>query len=188
MSTISLPTKKFNNSFAAIDFETADDGRDSACSVALVKVIDMQIVERFHFLIRPPRHTFKFTYLHGISWKDVAQESTFDKLWPNLVKIVNDVEFIAAHNASFDRSVLIACCQANNLSLPALNFLCTVQLAKSAWGLSSARLPNVCEFLGIPLHHHKAESDAEACAKIVIAARQKNVPFTFLSPYKGRYR
>jgi DNA polymerase-3 subunit epsilon len=188
MSTISLSTKKFVNSFAAIDFETADDGRDSACSVAVVKVIDTQIVEGFHCLIRPPRRNFKFTYLHGISWQDVAHEPTFDKLWPSLVKKLNDIEFIAAHNASFDRSVLMACCKANNLILPSPNFLCTVQLARSTWGLSSATLPHVCKLLGIPLHHHKAESDAEACAKIVLAARQKNVPLIFLRPYQGRYR
>jgi DNA polymerase-3 subunit epsilon len=34
-------------------------------------------------------------------------------------------------------------------------------------------LPNVCSYLGIPLDHHNAASDAEACARIVLAARTK---------------
>ena len=48
-------------SFVALDFETADYERDSACSVALVRVEGRRIVRRQHFLIRPPRQTFVFT-------------------------------------------------------------------------------------------------------------------------------
>jgi len=31
-------------------------------------------------------------------------------------------------------------------------------------------LPDVCRHLGLPLQHHNALSDAEACANIVLAA------------------
>ena len=44
--------------FVAIDFETADYQRDSACAVALVRVESGKIVAREHRLIRPPRRTF----------------------------------------------------------------------------------------------------------------------------------
>jgi len=46
-----------------------------------------------------------------------------------------------------------------------------VQLARSCWNIRPTKLPNVCRRLGISLHHHRADSDAEACAHIVIAAR-----------------
>ena len=68
--------------FLAIDFETADQGRDSACSVGLVRVAGGEIVGRTHYLIRPPRRTFPFAYLHGITWERVAREPTFAGLWP----------------------------------------------------------------------------------------------------------
>ena len=55
--------------FVAIDFETADYQQDSACAVALVRVEGSQIVQRHHFLIRPPRQRFIFSYLHGITWE-----------------------------------------------------------------------------------------------------------------------
>ena len=161
-----------NGCFVAIDFETADYWPDSACSVGLVRVVDNQIIDRSHFLIRPPRRTFVFTYLHGISWKRVANEPTFQELWPYLAEKLKGVEFLAAHNASFDRSVLMACCQAADLPSPILPFQCTVRLARRTWNLRPANLPSVCAFLGIPLNHHDAASDAEACAKIVIAVRQ----------------
>jgi DNA polymerase III subunit epsilon len=173
------------NSFVAIDFETANDSRDSACSLALVKVIGTEIVQRNYFLIRPPYREFRFTYLHGIAWQHVAHQPTFSELWPNLINKLNEVEFVAAHNASFDRSVLAACCRAYNLALPSFKFLCTVQLARSVWHLNPAKLPNVCNFLDIPLNHHQAESDAEACAKIVIAAKGQGGRLTFLREYQG---
>lgn len=161
-----------NTYFVAIDFETADFGRDSACSVALVKVQQHQIIERSHFLIRPPRRTFVFTYLHGISWKHVAHKPAFGELWPCIAEKLAGAEFLAAHNAGFDRSVLTACCQSAGLKPPAIPFQCTVKIARKVWNLHPANLPAVCRHLDIPLHHHNALSDAEACARIMIAARE----------------
>jgi DNA polymerase-3 subunit epsilon len=157
--------------FVAIDFETADYRPDSACSVGLVRVLDNQIVDRVHFLIRPPRRTFVFTYLHGISWKHVVNKPLFGELWPYLAEKLTGAEFLAAHNAPFDRSVLMACCHAAGLPPPILPFQCTARLARKTWNLRPANLPSVCAFLGIPLNHHDAVSDAEACARIVIEAR-----------------
>ena len=41
--------------FVAIDFETADYGRDSACALALVRVEAGVIVQRAFHYIRPPQ-------------------------------------------------------------------------------------------------------------------------------------
>ena len=157
--------------FVAIDFETADRGRDSACAVALVRVEDSRIVGREVRLIRPPRRTFEFTYIHGITWPTVAREPTFGELWPELEPFLDGASFLAAHNASFDSSVLRACCQAAGLPVPAVPFRCTVALARSVWQIRPTKLPDVCRHLHIPLQHHDPASDAEACARIVIAAR-----------------
>jgi DNA polymerase III subunit epsilon len=156
--------------FAAIDFETADYGRDSACAVAVVRVEGLAIVERAYYYIRPPGRQFVFSYLHGISWSDVVDAPTFHQLWPSLQKKLAGVEFLAAHNASFDRSVLRTCCEGARLSTPSHSFQCTVRLARTVWNIYPTKLPDVCRHLCIPLHHHYAGSDAEACARIVIAA------------------
>jgi hypothetical protein len=59
---------------------------------------------------------------------------------------------------------------AAGLAAPELSFLCTVQLARRRWGQKRNDLASVCRRLGIGLIHHDAGSDAEACARIVIAA------------------
>jgi len=156
--------------FAAIDFETADYGRDSACAVAVVRVEGLAIVDRIYFFIRPPRRQFVFSYLHGISWNDVVDAPTFRQLWPSLQKKLAGVEFLAAHNASFDRSVLRTCCERARLSATSHTFQCTVRLARAVWNIYPTKLPDVCRHLCIPLRHHDAGSDAEACARIVISA------------------
>lgn len=68
--------------------------------VALVRVRRGRITKRDQRLIRPPRRSFLFlTYLHGISWEDVADEPTFEEVWPELAPLIEGSDFLAAHNA-----------------------------------------------------------------------------------------
>lgn len=159
--------------FVAIDFETANYEASSACSVGLVKVADGEIVDTAVHLIKPPTREFVFTHIHGLTWKDVAKAQDFGNLWPALEPFLHGAEFLAAHNASFDRSVLHACCERYNIAAPSLPFQCTVQLARRAWSIYPTKLPDVCRRLGIALDHHEALSDAMACARIVLAANKK---------------
>jgi DNA polymerase-3 subunit epsilon len=158
--------------FVAIDFETADSGADSACAVGMVRVEDGRVTHREARLIRPPRSGFFFTAVHGIRWEDVEDQPPFAEVWTDLAPLLEGADFLAAHNASFDRRVLEACCRAAGLPVPALPFRCTVRLARVTWGIFPTRLPEVCRRLGLPLRHHDALSDAEACASIVLAARR----------------
>ena len=158
--------------FAAIDFETANYDADSACAVGLVIVKGSRIVNQQVYLIRPPTRQFVFTDIHGLTWGDVRNAPTFRELWPTLRGLIAEVNFLAAHNASFDRRVLESCCLTHRMKRPTYSFICTMTLARSVWGIYPTKLPNVCKHLGIPLNHHKAGSDAEACARIVLAAKK----------------
>jgi DNA polymerase III subunit epsilon len=158
--------------FAAIDFETANYSPDSACAVGLVVVKGSRIVRREHHLIRPPDRQFAYTYIHGLTWEDVRDALTFAELWPTLREAIADADFLAAHNASFDRRVMGSCCRTYDLRRPSQPFVCTVNVARTVWRMFPTKLPDVCRHLKIPLDHHKADSDAEACARIVIAARK----------------
>lgn len=159
--------------FAAIDSETANNSHASACAVGVVKVRGRKVLEEFYRLIRPPQQRFTFTYLHGISWEDVADEPNFRGVWTALRPILRDVDFLAAHNASFDRSVILSCCRAGKLRPPPQVFHCTMQIARREFGIYPTGLNNVCRKLRIPLRHHNALSDAHACARIVMMALQK---------------
>jgi DNA polymerase-3 subunit epsilon len=156
--------------FVAIDFETADFGRDSACAVGMVRVEKNRIVRSESRLIRPPRRDFVFTYIHGITWEDVAEAAPFADVWRELRDLAQGVDFLVAHNAPFDRSVLNACCRSAGLEPPPLPFQCSVRVARKSWGIRPTTLPDVCRALDIHLRHHDALSDAEACARIMIAA------------------
>jgi DNA polymerase-3 subunit epsilon len=156
--------------FAAIDFETANHDRASACAVGVVVVERRRIVDRVYELIRPPTREFVFTHIHGLTWIDVRSAPTFADLWPQLKRQIGSVDFFAAHNAAFDSSVLSHCCQVYRLPAPRLPFVCTVRVAREVWGIYPTKLPDVCHRLRIPLRHHQADADAEACARIVVAA------------------
>jgi len=157
-------------SFTAIDFETAGHGRDSACAVGAVVVERGRIVERYYQLIRPPVRQVMFSHVHGLTWADLKDAPAFAEMWPELRRVIEAGEYLVAHNAPFDRGVLHGCCAAAGITPPPQRFECTVQIARRTWALPSNRLPAVCDYLGIPLNHHNAMSDAEACAHIALAA------------------
>lgn len=159
--------------FAAIDFETANYRGDSACAVGVVIVEAGRIVERIYELIRPPSRQFSFTHIHGLIWDDVKSARDFAAVWDDIAQATATVEFLAAHNAPFDKGVLAACCATYDLPAPDQPFVCTVRLARAQWDIRPTKLPDVCRFLGIELRHHQADSDAEACARIVIAAQEE---------------
>jgi DNA polymerase III subunit epsilon len=160
-------------SFTAIDFETADHQRDSACAIAMVRVQRGRIVDRQDALIRPPRREVLSTWIHGLTWDDLRDADPFAVVWARLSHMLDGSAFLVAHNAAFDRGVLSACCRSAGLQPPALRWICTVDVAKRTWGRAKNGLPEVCRGLGIPLDHHDAASDALACARIALAAHAR---------------
>lgn len=168
-----------NTRFVAIDFETADPKRDSACAVGIVVVDKGEIVEREYRLIRPPRKKFNpyCVRVHGIYWEDVCDEPSFGEIWPEIEHLFEGADFLVAHNAAFDKSVLNTCCREAGCVSPVQPFLCTVQLSRKTWELACNKLNAVCDYLGIALNHHHAGSDAEACALIAVNGLRENPAF-----------
>jgi DNA polymerase-3 subunit epsilon len=158
------------STFTAIDFETANRYRNSACAVGLVRVERGRVVRRKYRLIKPPFRLFEFTSIHGISWDAVRSQPTFRELWHEIAPFFDDVDFAIAHNAAFDAGVLRASCAWYGLREPDAMFRCTVRLARTVWGIYPTTLRHVTDFLKLPLRHHHAGSDAEACARIALSA------------------
>ncbi len=158
----------------AIDFETSDYARSSACAVGLVHIDDDVITDSWVSLIRPPLTKVLFTNVHGLLWEDLKDQLSFDELWPELNDQLQSTDLFIAHNASFDKSVLHKTCGHYDIAFPPAPFHCTVKLARRTWALQNNKLKTVCEHLGIELNHHEALSDAKGCAEIAIAAAKKN--------------
>ena len=152
--------------FVALDFETANAFRGSACEIGLVKVIDFEIIEKKSFLIKPKINEFDWynTLLHGINEETVENEPEFDTIY-KLIK--NDlIEFpIIAHNASFDFSVLRHALDEYGIEYPETKYSCTYQMSKEHFPKQlSLRLDSICKLYDIPITHHRALPDAIACA------------------------
>lgn len=160
--------------FVAIDFETADPKRDSACQVGLVRVEFGEIVSREVRLIRPPRDGVgPMQYaIHRIPWNRLKGEPKFPVVWRSLLPVLDGVERFVAHNAPFDRSVLRACCAAYSIDPPALPWICTQAVSRQRWRDPGVRhgLVDVCRRLNITVaRHHDAGADAEMAANVLIA-------------------
>ena len=98
----------------------------------------------------------------------MKNEPEFDIIYS---KIKDDFENypIIAHNASFDISVLRHTLDLYKIPYPRTEYTCTYQMAKSSLeGCLSYRLDAISKFLDIKLDHHRALSDANACAEIAI--------------------
>ncbi len=160
----------------AIDFETANYAANSACALGIVSIENGKITKKGYRLIRPPRMSFMFSYLHGISWSDVKNEDNFANVWNDFQEFWTGANYFVAHNAAFDRNVLSACCTSSGRAPPRVPFICTVRIARAHWNFRPANLANVCNELGIALKHHDAASDALACATIAVRAIQEGFP------------
>jgi DNA polymerase-3 subunit epsilon len=154
----------------AIDFETANQSAGSACQLGLVRLEDWRVARQQSWLIRPPTDEFLFTHIHGLTWEHVRHSPSWGELWPEISAHLEGAQYLAAHNAPFDRGVLQAVCAEAGLSAPQTPFLDTVIVARKVWKIFPTKLNNVCERLDIPLNHHEALSDAHACAQILLQA------------------
>lgn len=158
--------------FTAIDFETANRHRDSACQLAAVRVRGGVIVDKAMWMIRPTPMYFApgNIRVHGITPDRVASEPTFGECWPDISRKL-DGEIIIAHNASFDMGVLRACLMTHRCDIPEMSYGCTRAVARRAWPhRQKFGLKPLSNWLGVEFRHHDALEDSIACAKILLAA------------------
>ena len=156
--------------FIAIDFETANEKRNSPCSIGLVVIKNGQVVEKIHHLIKPREMRFMPINIgiHGIRPAMVENEPEFDVIWDK-IKHYFDNSLIIAHNAAFDISVLRNTLELYNIEAPEFNYICTMKLSRNFYKqLDNAKLNTVNKFLGYEFNHHDALADALACSNILL--------------------
>ena len=159
-----------NNSFVALDFETANSFKGSACEIGLARVIDGRVEARFETLLMPH---FEFRHfdginigVHGIRASDVQDALEFDAIWPQVNDFVGELPLVA-HNAAFDTRVLRELFHLYEMPVPTFRYVCTLRVSRQALDLVSYSLPFVAEALGIQQEaHHRAGSDAQCAAQI----------------------
>lgn len=160
--------------FVAIDFETANGNRGSACAVGLVRFsADGSAANLFSTLLHPHPSVEYFAprniEIHGIHPEDVANAPTWADVYPQVLDFAGSLP-IVAHNMSFDGSVLNALSALYSLPQIPNPRICTVKLSRKLLSeiLPSRSLDKVFRyyFPEDSFNHHEATADALACGRI----------------------
>jgi DNA polymerase-3 subunit epsilon len=157
--------------FVAIDFETANAKRSSACSIGMARVRNGEIVDTFYELIKP--EPFEFNYInvaiHGISPEMVEGKQDFINLWPEILSFIGD-DVLVAHNVSFEQSVINQTLSQAGHPIPSIDYLCSLYMTKLNYPRRVGyKLDDVVkDLLGKNVNHHNALEDAIACAELAI--------------------
>lgn len=156
--------------YIVFDVETPNfnNNRMSAIGVAIVE--DGEIARHFGTVVNPECHFDAFNVrLTGITPAMAADAPTFPQLWEFLEPYFSD-GVLAAHNAPFDLGVLGKCLRDYGIAWkPYAEYICTCRLGRRVYPeLPDHKLDTMCRALGIPLDHHKADSDALAAAELLV--------------------
>lgn len=95
--------------YYSIDFETANDYPNSACSVGVVRFVNGIEQDSVYSLIKPPKMYFKPEYvnIHHISYGDVRNAPQFPEVWQTIIEPFvrnekNETIFFISHNADLE--------------------------------------------------------------------------------------
>ncbi|MCR5765879.1 MAG: 3'-5' exonuclease [Treponema sp.] len=167
--------------YIAIDFETANYCKNSACSVGLVRFIDGKETDSCYSLIHPAKMYFipEWTRdIHHISYDDVRNKPYFPEVWDTIVmpfiKQTPDIPLVAHNGNTFDIPVIQNCCNYYDMELPKLEYFDSLTVARKTWPeLENHKLTQLGEYLGIKYLAHDALEDSRTCGKIISFAANK---------------
>ena len=160
------------NSFAAIDFETANASPSSVCSVGVVIVRQGEIVDKIYRLIRPAPNYYSRanTAIHGLTRRDTDPAPHFPEVWAEIAPKIEGLPLVA-HFSRFDEGCLRAVMARYEMEWPGYRFFCTCTASRRRLGrlLPNHKLDTVARYLGYQeFEHHNAIRDAEACCHIAL--------------------
>ena len=165
-----------NDSFLALDVETANADYSSICQIGIVKIENAQIIDKWSTLVNPKAYFDPFNVsIHGIQEEDVKDAPTFGKIYNELFERISNQ--ITVHHMPFDKTAISRACFENNLNIINARWLDSAKIARRTWEQFAYRgygLENIADFLQINFKHHNALEDAITAAKIVLYACEKN--------------
>lgn len=164
----------FDKPIVMLDFETTGLSPamgDRITEVAALRIVDGQIKERYVSLVNCQVRIPAFiTELTGISQAMVERAPCVSTVVPELLDFIGG-DALSAHNASFDEKFLKAEAARLDLAPRHEGLVCSLKLSRRVFpGLSSYKLGLLSGQLGIAFRSaaHRAESDAEVAAQVLI--------------------
>lgn len=166
--TIKGKEEEFVPTYLAIDFETANSNRISACAIGLAWLQGGEILRSEKHLIKPPAGE-KFNpinvKIHGIRPEDVRDAPSFLELWNTTLADLFSNHVLVLHNASMDASIIQNCLDYYGLKDYYVTYFDTMKIAKTYGEVP--QLTGLCKKYGIDfIDSHDPEGDAMACAKV----------------------
>jgi DNA polymerase III subunit epsilon len=154
--------------FVSIDFETANEKRNSPCAVGIVVANEKEIIDEYYSLINPETYFSPFNIrVHGIREEDVLTAMTFSEIWPTMENYLSG-NLVVAHNASFDMSVIRQTLDRDNIIYPEMEYLCTATISRQVWpDMENHKLNTLAAHHGIRFQHHNALEDARVAAIVM---------------------
>ena len=155
--------------FVVFDVETPNRKSNRISAIGINVIEDCKITDEFYSLVNPETSFDYFnTMITGIDEDLVQNSPTFPEIWKK-IKSYFENSIIVAHNAIFDLSVLKSCLNDYEIFWKEkVEYLCTVQIGRKFLPNMSHRLNVMCDYYGIDLNHHRADSDSHACAEILL--------------------
>ena len=108
--------------------------------------------------------------VHGITFLKVKDAPTFPAVWKDIEKYFTNTVVIGHNVASSDLDALVKNLKRNNIDIPELYYICTLELAREyvpAFAIDNYRLGTLCEYFDIDIDsEHDAFDDACANADL----------------------
>lgn len=162
--------------FVAVDFEIMTADAASVCAAGVVQVINGIVKKAFYTLVKPVYnpHAHLNTDIHGITPEMCDDGMEYAELHKILCSLTNNgaIPFVC-HNQQADMRYLHAL--EEYYGLQGLNLdscICT-------YAITGKKLTEACKEFNIPFFdHHDALADAQACARVYLAAADYKKPAT----------
>lgn len=156
------------NDFTALDVETTglNPKTDKLIEIGAVKIRDGRITERFHSYVYPGRRLEeKITDLTGITDEMLKDAPQIEEVLPKLFDFVGE-DVLLGHRILFDYSFIKKAAVNCKMTFEKKG-IDTLKIARRYLPqLESKKLTFLCEYFRIPIEAHRAESDAEAAARL----------------------
>jgi len=161
--------------FVAVDVETANPDYSSICQIGAVLVVNGTIAESMSTLVDPETYFDPWNMqIHGITPAMVRGKPRFPEVADSLRRFVAS-RVVASHTA-FDRVAIDRAIERYSLCAPHWTWLDTARVSRRAWKQfedSGYGLTNVAAYCGIEFRNHDALEDARAAAQILLRAMEE---------------
>jgi DNA polymerase III epsilon subunit family exonuclease len=165
-------THELDHDFVVVDVETS--GLDPAGGARVIEIAAVrvnrlgQVQDQMSTLINPEDGNTGADWIHGITADMVADAPTFDQIFDELARVMDDAIFVA-HHAKFDEGFVAAEAQLAGAKLLTMPAICTYWLARNTVkGTDNFKLGTLATHFGISqVGAHSALDDAKVVAQML---------------------